>query len=89
MNLTANELHFLKQAVEQANVKGKDTLFVAEVLIKVSKGLEAQAKAEGLLPESGDPISPTTGEPMQPMQPAQAMQTMDAPKLKEETKKKK
>ena len=82
-SFTAQELHFVKQAVEQVNIKGKDTIFVAEVLIKLSRTLESQAKAEGLLPETGEPapaeaqppISPATGEPMQ----AVSMPDLEAP----------
>ena len=97
MELNATELHFVKQAVEQVNIKGKDTIFVAEVLIKVSKALEAQAKAEGLIPETGEPapapmappvqtappLSPATGEPMQPVDMAKAMANDESKKTKD------
>jgi len=45
MKLDPNELHFIKTAIEQVAIKGKDAPFVAEILIKVNKDFEQQIKA--------------------------------------------
>ena len=36
----AQEIHFVKQAVENVQVSGKDSMFVATVLVKINKSLE-------------------------------------------------
>tara|TARA_B100001250_G_C19799168_1_gene790142 strand:+ start:678 stop:977 length:300 start_codon:yes stop_codon:yes gene_type:complete len=50
----AQEIHFLKTAVEGAQIQGKDSIFTATVLMKMQKWLEAQAETEGLL-ANGNP----------------------------------
>ena len=55
MKLTANQLYFISQAVTNVQIKGQDAVFVAEVITKVQKELEKQAKAEGLEMPNANP----------------------------------
>lgn len=54
----AQEIHFVKQAVENVQVSGKDSMFVATVLVKINKSLEAQASKEGLLSDGSAAVPP-------------------------------
>lgn len=58
---SAQEIHFIKTAVESVTVQGKDSILVAQVLVKISKALEAQASKEGLLPDGTKQQQPPAG----------------------------
>ena len=61
----AQEIHFMKSAIEGAQISGKDSIFTAQVLVKISKWLEAQAGKEGLIqqPNSAEPPVGTVANP--------------------------
>tara|TARA_R100000152_G_C6781277_1_gene215436 strand:- start:551 stop:835 length:285 start_codon:yes stop_codon:yes gene_type:complete len=61
----AQEIHFMKSAIEGAQISGKDSIFTAQVLVKISKWLEAQAGKEGLIqqPKNTEPPVGTVANP--------------------------
>jgi len=46
LNLTTQELYFLKSAVESATIKGTDVRFVAQVLTKIDKEFELAVQSD-------------------------------------------
>ena len=76
VDLKAQELHFLKTAIESSQIVGKDALFTAEILIKLAKALQAAAEQEGLVQpaqkDGGPPPSGTINNPKGPNAPLPA-----------------
>ena len=48
MKLSSQEVFIIKSALENSSIKAKDAIVMAELLKKVNKELEVQAKKEGI-----------------------------------------
>lgn len=82
MKLTANEIYFISQALNNVQIKGTDAMFVAQVMNKVQVELEKVAAEEGLeVPGKTVPPAQGPGAGVVPP-PSTAEVTKETPKKK-------